>query len=159
MQARDDPDVAPLLLALCINSTESLMLIQLLSRIPGLKQQGVVYVSDKHLKATNTNTKETATLARRDNHPRSLINDFGVVEQEFIDVLSQIFKHKWIRSDLLICLLGKNDGGYTSIEKRAFREVGYGAGAKNVFLAEKEISPHIAAELFHGKLHGYTIDA
>jgi len=135
------------------------MILQLLSRIPGLRQQAVVYVTERELRAKNTNTGATATLPRRENHPRSLISDFALVEQEVIDVLGKIFRHKWIRSDLLICLIGKDDGGYTSIEKRAFREVGLGAGAKQVFLAKKEISPHLATDLFKGKLHGNITDA
>lgn len=135
------------------------MLLQLLSSIPGLRQQAVVYVTETQIKAKNTNTGATATLPRRENHPRSLINDFALVEQEFIDVLGKIFPHKWIQSDLLICMIGKNDGGYTSIERRAFRDVGRGAGAKQVFLAEKEISPHMATDLFKGRLHDSTTDA
>ena len=132
------------------------MLLQLISSLLGLQQQAVVYVTSTQLKATNTNTGKTATLSRRENHPRSLIGDFLVVEQEFIEILRQIFPHRWIRSDLLICLIGKDDGGFTSIERRAFREVGLGAGAKRVFLAEKELSPKLASDLCKGRFRGDT---
>ena len=135
------------------------MLIRLLSALPWFRQQAIIIVSETEIRAENVQSRVKAVAPRKASHPRTLIGDFLIVEQELIDILGKVFPRKWIKSDLLICMQGLSDGGYTNLEKRGFRELGYGVGAKNVFLAERQISSHMAIELFDGKLQMEIVEA
>ena len=69
-------------------------------------------------------------------HPRSMVSDFTVAEH-----LLKRFFQKALRSGLyqpspkvVMHLLGEPQGGFTQVERRAFREMAIGAGASRVAL-------------------------
>jgi hypothetical protein len=127
------------------------MFIRLLSYFPSLRQQAIVTVSKTELHAVNARMGASAILARKIQHPGTLIGDFHAVSNEFEEILRNIFPRKWIKSDLLICMVGLDAGGYTNLEIHGFREIGFQLGAKAVFVAEGNGEIHVANEIFEGK--------
>lgn len=74
-------------------------------------------------------------------HPRTLISDFTVAEQMLKILLrrmqgSSIFV---ISPKVVIHPLGEPEGGFTQIERRAFRELAFGSGASQVELREGRV--------------------
>lgn len=67
-------------------------------------------------------------------HPRALINDFHVAEKLLQHAFKSVLHSKWFAPSPAVVLhpMDKIDGGLTMIEERAFREVGLGAGARDV---------------------------
>jgi hypothetical protein len=88
-------------------------------------------------------------------HPRSIVGDFFEVENELKAFLKSVFPSKFKTTRLVVCLKGQNDGGYTTIEVRAARELGYGAGAKEIHMANRVINSQEATEVFHGTSNEY----
>jgi hypothetical protein len=84
---------------------------------------------------------------RRDSpalsHPRTLAGDYLQIQE----ALRGIFKELWVpqmwlrRPFALIHLIPKAEGGYTSIELRAFKEAAEGAGAKMGWLCDDKYGP------------------
>jgi hypothetical protein len=129
-----------------------MMLMRLLSLIPFLRQQCVIYVSERQIRALDINNGSSEALAREERHPRTLTGNFNVLEREFRTVVGALFPRRWIKSDILICLSGKDEGGYTDIEKRVFRGAAFAAGAKGVVIATQEVGPGKAKEVFQGRM-------
>ena len=69
-------------------------------------------------------------------HPRSLVSDFTVSEQLIKHQLSRIAGKSWISPSPCVIMhpLGSPAGGFTQVERRAFREMAFGAGASEVFV-------------------------
>jgi len=69
-------------------------------------------------------------------HPRTLVSDFTVAEQLLKYQLLRVLKPRFWRPSPCVVMhpMGKADGGYTQVERRAFREMALGAGASQVFL-------------------------
>jgi rod shape-determining protein MreB len=67
-------------------------------------------------------------------HPRSLASDFHVAEQLLKAQLIRVRTPSWIMLTprVVIHPLGNPAGGFTQIERRAFREMALGAGASTV---------------------------
>lgn len=74
------------------------------------------------------------------NHQRSLMGDFFSVEKCFQDISSQLCPKTFLSTSpvLYIHLFGKNEGGYTNVEVKAFTEAGMGAGASTVKLIDSK---------------------
>lgn len=74
------------------------------------------------------------------NHQRTLMGDFFSVEKCFKETVSKLCPKKFLSTPpiLYIHLLGKNEGGYTNVEVRAFTEAGMGAGARTVKLIDSK---------------------
>lgn len=67
-------------------------------------------------------------------HPRALLNDFSIAEKLLQHAFKTLLSHKWLAPSpaVIIHPMEKIDGGLTMIEERAFRELGLGAGARDV---------------------------
>nr|WP_315466552.1 rod shape-determining protein [uncultured Undibacterium sp.] len=67
-------------------------------------------------------------------HPRSLVSDFTVAEQLLKTVVRQVLGGTLFRPapKIVIHPLGDPAGGFTQIERRAIREMAFGAGASKV---------------------------
>lgn len=90
--------------------------------------------SEANLHRSNPSVKIVNPFA----HPRTLLSDFTVAEQ-----LLKIFLRRMhgtsifaVSPKVVIHPLGEPEGGFTQIELRAFRELGFGAGASQVELRE-----------------------
>ena len=84
------------------------------------------------------------------NHPRSLAGDFIEVEKVFKNALS-VQPKKWfglIKSNVLVHLIPKMEGGYTRTELRFFREAAQGGGARSVYLMTDKYPPLKDPELY-----------
>ena len=70
------------------------------------------------------------------SHPRVLLNDFQVGEKLLQHISLTLHKNPLIRPAPVIILhpMEKLEGGLTQIEKRAFRELAFGAGASEIYL-------------------------
>lgn len=64
-------------------------------------------------------------------HPRSMVSDFTVAEQLLRLAIQRVLKKTWFMPSprIVIHPLGDPDGGFTQVERRAFREMALGAGA------------------------------
>lgn len=127
-------------------------LLRLLSSFPPLRQQAIVSVTPTTLKAKNVRSLKESSIDRTGSHPRTLVGDWFVLVEDMETVLRNIFDRRWVRSDLLICLNGIDEGGYTEIERRAFREAAQAAGAKSIYLSEQGIPVRTAIQLFDGSV-------
>ena len=69
-------------------------------------------------------------------HPRSLVSDFTVSEQLIKHQLSRIAGKSLLAVSPCVIMhpLGSPAGGFTQVERRAFREMAFGAGASEVFV-------------------------
>lgn len=77
------------------------------------------------------------------SHPRTLLSNFDLaakVLQHFIKVLNK--NTTYLRASVIfIQPMEKNDGGFTQIEKRAFRELAMDAGARSAIFYEGSSLP------------------
>ena len=73
-------------------------------------------------------------------HQRSLMGDFFSVEKCFKETFSKLSPKKFLSTPpiLYLHLFGKNEGGYTNVEIRAFTEAAIGAGARTVKLIDSK---------------------
>jgi rod shape-determining protein MreB len=67
------------------------------------------------------------------SHPRIILSDFSVAEKLFQHII-KLLKPKILSPIVVIQAMDKTEGGLTQIERRALRELAYGAGAMDVFL-------------------------
>ncbi|WP_413110372.1 hypothetical protein [Thaumasiovibrio sp. DFM-14] len=98
-------------------------------------------VYEGKVKATELHSdRSTESACSGLNHQRSLMGDFFSVEKCFKETLSQLCPKKLLNTPpiLYIHLFGKNEGGYTNVEVRAFTEAGMGAGARAVKLIDSK---------------------
>ncbi len=77
------------------------------------------------------------------NHPRSLAGNFEEIETAFKKILSEQPKILLglIKPNVLIHLVPKMEGGYTSTELRFFREAAQSGGARKVYLMTDKYPP------------------
>jgi len=73
------------------------------------------------------------------NHPRVLLADFVAASELLKFVFKRILgKNNLFAPVVIMHPMEEMDGGFTPIERRAFRELGLVAGARDVFLYEGE---------------------
>lgn len=131
----------------------------LLSSIPQLKRACVITFTPKQVSGENLISADKCIFPRLTTHPRTLAGDFLLMEREVGKVFEELKLGKWLKPRVLVCLDGLNDGGYTGIEKRAFKEACYGAGALAVYLAEQPIAHSVAVRLLiDGRLEGNGVE-
>jgi rod shape-determining protein MreB len=67
-------------------------------------------------------------------HPRSMVSDFTSAEQLLKLFLHRVHAKSWFVPNprTVIHPLGNPEGGFTQVERRAFREMALGAGASEV---------------------------
>ncbi|MEX1166216.1 MAG: rod shape-determining protein [Hydrogenophaga sp.] len=75
-----------------------------------------------------------AQLVKPFAHPRSLVSDFSSAELLLKALVKQMIGKSMlaISPRIVIHPLGSPDGGFTQVERRAFRELGLGAGGSEV---------------------------
>lgn len=71
-------------------------------------------------------------------HPRTLLSDFQVGVKLLQHIVKTVLGKRWFMPSPVIVIhpMEKNEGGLNTIEKRAFREIAYSAGAREVFIYE-----------------------
>lgn len=69
-------------------------------------------------------------------HPRSMASDFTVAEQILKQYLRRALGHSLLKlaPAVIVHPLGSPVGGFTQVERRAFREMALGAGASKVMV-------------------------
>lgn len=79
---------------------------------------------------------QSAELVNPFNHPRTLIGDFTVGEQLLKAFVRRLNSNSWfaLAPRIVMHPLGSPAGGFTQVERRAFRELALGAGASGVVL-------------------------
>lgn len=79
---------------------------------------------------------EPATVLNPFAHPRTLVSDFTAAEQLLKYQLLRVLKPWLWRPSPCVVMhpMGRDEGGYTQVERRAFREMVLGAGASQMFL-------------------------
>jgi rod shape-determining protein MreB and related proteins len=79
---------------------------------------------------------QSAELVNPFDHPRTLVGDFTVGEQLLKAFLRRLQSASWFALSPRIVMhpLGSPAGGFTQVERRAFREMAIGAGASEVVL-------------------------
>jgi rod shape-determining protein MreB and related proteins len=79
---------------------------------------------------------QSAELVNPFAHPRTLVSDFTVAEQLLRHQLRRILGSSLLRIAPCVVIhpLGSPAGGFTQVERRAFREMALGAGASEVFV-------------------------
>lgn len=83
-----------------------------------------------------TAASESAEVVNPFAHPRSLVSDFTVAEQLLKHQLRRILGKSLLSIAPCVVMhpLGSPAGGFTQVERRAFREMALGAGASEVFV-------------------------
>lgn len=79
------------------------------------------------------------------SHPRVLLSDFAAGEKLLGHLFREMFEQKLLVPSPVVVVhpMEKTKGGLTDIERRAFRELAAGAGAREVFVHEgAELSIH-----------------
>ena len=73
----------------------------------------------------------TARLINPFAHPRSMVSDFTSAEQLLKALVTQALAKSFLSIPPMIVLhpLGSPEGGFTQVERRAFKEMALGAGA------------------------------
>lgn len=112
-----------------------------------LKQAYQMKLSPYELTGENLITRKVSTIKRRSTHPRTLAGDYFHLEQDIKQVMQNLTVRKWVKPNVLICLEGLDEGGYTGIEKRCIKEAAIGAGAIDIYLAEQVIDYTTAYDL------------
>lgn len=79
---------------------------------------------------------QAAEIVNPFRHPRTLLGDFTVGEQLLKAFVRRLQGTKPLALAPLIVMhpLGSPEGGFTQVERRAFREMAFGAGASEVVL-------------------------
>ena len=86
--------------------------------------------------ARTASTAEPSEVINPFAHPRSLVSDFTVAEQLLKHQLRRVLGNPLfaIAPSVVIHPLGSPAGGFTQVERRAFREMALGAGASETFV-------------------------
>jgi hypothetical protein len=110
-----------------------------------------VFLSESQIRCEDVDSDKVAFISRQSKHPRSLVGNFNELEEDLKRAFLEVFSRSWVQSQVLVCMKGQNEGGYTQIEKRALREAVYGAGAREVFISEMQITKEQAIRAFKGE--------
>jgi rod shape-determining protein MreB and related proteins len=95
--------------------------------------------------ARSTAAGTTAVVINPFSHPRSLVSDFTSAEQLLKLMVRRLHGKAWFSPSprVVIHPLGDPDGGFTQVERRAFREMALGAGAAEVVVwTGRELTNH-----------------
>ncbi len=101
-----------------------------------------------------------AVIVRPFAHPRSLVSDFTSAMQIIKAFVARLKSASALAMSPVIIIhpLGNPDGGFTEIESRAFRELGFAVGVRKVILWYG--GPMIDQEILSGQYpsHGRAIE-
>ncbi|MBB3047583.1 3-methyladenine DNA glycosylase/8-oxoguanine DNA glycosylase [Litorivivens lipolytica] len=124
------------------------MLKDVLSNLPWRRQQAIVYITTQQLRAIHLRSRREVTRARNHSHPRSLVEAVAPLQQDLTHLFSDVFSYSWVKPDVILCLEGCNEGGYTPLEKDAFRSAARGAGVRHIYLSSTRIDVDRAVAVF-----------
>lgn len=99
--------------------------------------------------ARSTAAGAAAVVINPFSHPRSLVSDFTSAEQLLKLMVRRLYGKAWFSPSprVVIHPLGDPDGGFTQVERRAFREMALGAGAAEVVVwTGRELTNHEVVE-------------
>ncbi|CAM3070235.1 hypothetical protein [Vibrio neptunius] len=90
-----------------------------------------------HLQTNKSVTKRCEALA----HPRTLMGNFYEIDHCVKVMSKEVFsKSIFDKAPIAIVqLFGPSDGGYTNVELRAFREVMFGSGIRDVYFPDSTL--------------------
>ncbi|WP_100658832.1 rod shape-determining protein [Alteromonas flava] len=85
-------------------------------------------------KLAASSLKENEVAVNPFSHPRALLSDFYVGEVLLKHIFLKLSSNKYIRPNPKVIMhpMEKTEGGLTQIEKRAYRELALGGGAKEI---------------------------
>ena len=83
------------------------------------------------------------------SHPRTLIGDYALATASFRELLAKLNLGAWYRRKpwALVHVVTKQEGGYTNVELRAFRESMLAAGCEQVFMLDDRAPPLSSSQL------------
>lgn len=115
-----------------------------------------LYVQVTHGQAVGkvvTTGAQATVLSAALAHPRTLMGDYKGVHESFKDLLRQLGFGAWYKRKpwALVHLIPVQEGGYTNVELRAFRESMLEAGCEQVFLLDSKEPPLTEAQLLEVK--------
>ena len=110
-----------------------------------------MFLSETEIRCEDVDSEKIGFMPRQSKHPRSLVGNFNELEEDLKKAFLEVFPNSWVRSQVLVCMKGQDEGGYTQIEKRALREATYGAGAREVFISELPVTKEQAIRAFDGE--------
>jgi rod shape-determining protein MreB len=86
--------------------------------------------------AHSLKTKNNVVIVNGFSHPRLIINDFLIAEKALQYAIHKMYQNRFWHSSPITVIhpMEKVEGGLTSIERRALRELASGAGAQKVFI-------------------------
>ncbi len=120
------------------SSTKSVYEIPPLMAVQGKSngKKDVIAIGDE----AKTAVGENIVVINPFSHPRVLFSDFTVAEKLLQHVFKHLNKDKYfaLKPVVVIHPMEKTEGGLTMIEIRAFRELALGAGAREVFVVERD---------------------
>lgn len=117
----------------------------------GYKNQAVIKITQDEIIVVDINSDLVEIQTRISKHPRSIIGNFFEVEKELKAIVAVVFPSKLKFQEVIICLNGQNEGGYTQIEIRAIQELAYGTGFDLVYVSESDLSNEEARAIFKKK--------
>ncbi len=124
----------------------------LLSKIPFIKQQCVVYLSQSEINVINLKNNQSITEVRTHIHPRTLISDPFAYQNQLAHIFKKLFPSFSILSEVIVCLNGLNAGEYTVIERRSIAEFTKSAGiVRSVYLTSIDVTTETAKKLLRGE--------
>jgi rod shape-determining protein MreB len=88
------------------------------------------------VEARNAAFTQSTELINPFNHPRTLLGDFILGQQLLKSFVHRLNVNSWLvlATRVVMHPLGSPTGGFTQVERRAFREMAFGAGASHVVL-------------------------
>jgi len=80
--------------------------------------------------------KNNVVIINGFSHPRSIINDFFIAEKTLQYAVHKLYQKGFFHLSpiMIIHPMEKVEGGLTCVERRALRELAFGAGAQKVFI-------------------------
>jgi len=121
-------------------------------KLLGLTQKGLLIIHPDKFELTDLDSESSQATIRVSKHPRSIIGDFWAVEAELKELMNSLFPSRVKPKQIVLCLNGQDEGGYTAIEFRAARELVYGAtrNVVEIFVANRVLSATEAKEVLNG---------
>lgn len=107
------------------------------------RQHGLFTLSASELRGENLDTGAQTSIAREAAHPRTLIARFEPLQAALAALRRELFPRGWTRPQVVLCLVGQAEGGYTEIETKALREAALGAGVRKLWITPR---PLVASE-------------
>ena len=127
------------------------VIVKLLLKIFGIKQQAIVNISEHELSVIDINSGKVEVRARVSKDLESIIGNFNEVEKELKPLMATVFPKLWFYNEVIVCLIARNQKGYTDNELQTARDLAFAVGAHIVYVSEFPVSNNQAARVFKGE--------